>query len=133
MGAFLVISVIVPVYKVEQYLPQCIESIINQTYRNLEIILIDDGSPDNCGKICEEYAQKDKRIKVFHKKNGGLSDARNYGIARASGEYLAFVDSDDWIEPDMYEVLVNWIEDHQTDIVSCGFFLSFRNGRLLIQ
>ena len=119
------ISIIVPVYKVEQYLPQCIESIINQTYQNLEIVLIDDGSPDNCGRICEKYAQKDKRIKVFHKENGGLSDARNYGIVRASGEYLAFVDSDDWIEPDMYEVLVNRIEDHQTDIVSCGFFSEF--------
>ena len=80
------VSIIVPVYKVVQYLPQCIESIINQTYRDLEIILVDDGSPDSCGKICDEYAEKDKRIKVFHKENGGLSDARNYGIMMARGE-----------------------------------------------
>ncbi len=116
------ISVIVPVYKVETYLRQSIESIINQTYQNLEIILVDDGSPDTCGNICDEYATKDKRIKVFHKQNGGLSDARNYGVDRASGGYLSFVDSDDWIEPDMFEVLLKVAVDNKADIVNCGFF-----------
>ena len=117
------VSIIVPVYKVESYLPQCIESIINQTYPNLEIILIDDGSPDACGKICDEYAKQDKRIKVFHKQNGGLSDARNYGVARASGEYLSFVDSDDWIEPDMFEVLVKVADDNKADLVNSTVFI----------
>ena len=119
------ISVIVPVYKVEQYLPKCIESIINQTYQKLEIILVDDGSPDNCGNICEEYAKNDKRIKVFHKENGGLSDVRNYGIARANGEYLAFVDSDDWIDSDMYETLINLAEENKADIVNSGYYFDF--------
>ena len=96
------ISVIVPVYKVEQYLPQCVESILNQTYRNLELILVDDGSPDGCGKICDAYAEKDSRVRVIHKKNGGLSDARNAGLNAASGDYLSFIDGDDWIEPDTY-------------------------------
>jgi len=116
------VSVIVPIYKVEQYLPQCIDSIIGQTYRDLEIILVDDGSPDACGRISDEYAKKDKRVKVYHKENGGLSDARNYGIRMATGEYLGFVDSDDWIEPDMFETLVSTAEKNIADIVSCGFF-----------
>lgn len=116
------VSVIVPVYKVEAYLPQCVESIIGQTYQNLEIILVDDGSPDACGSICDDYAKKDNRIKVFHKHNGGLSDARNYGIAQSTGEYLGFVDSDDWIELDMFEVLVNVAEANGADIVACGFY-----------
>ena len=119
------ISIIVPVYKVEEFLPQCIESIINQTYRDIEVILIDDGSPDNCGTICEEYAKRDKRIRVFHKENGGLSEARNYGIVRATGEYVGFVDSDDWIEPNMYEVLVNIAKEKQADIVGCSFFFEY--------
>ena len=119
------VSVVVPVYGVEQYLSQCIESIINQTYRDIEIILVDDGSPDNCDIICDEYAKKDKRIKVFHKKNGGLSDARNFGIARASGEYIGFVDADDWIEPKMYELLVNSAIDNKADIVYCGTYLEY--------
>ena len=92
------ISIIVPIYNVEKYIRKCIESIINQTYRNIEIILVDDGSPDNCGKICDEYAKKDSRVKVIHKKNGGLSDARNKGTEVATGEYIMYVDSDDyWI------------------------------------
>lgn len=119
------ISVIVPVYKVEQYLPQCIDSILNQTYRDIEIILIDDGSPDACGKICDIYAGKDKRIKTFHKNHGGLSETRNYGIIKSSGEYLAFVDSDDWIEPDMYEELINVAKEHQAEIVCSGFFYEY--------
>ena len=113
------ISIIVPVYNVEKYLNKCIDSIINQTYRNLEIILVDDGSPDNCGKICDEYAKKDKRIKVIHKKNGGVSSARNKGIENASGYWISFVDADDWIEKDYIKILVNNKED--ADIVLCGY------------
>ena len=92
------ISVIVPVYKVEKYLDRCVESIVNQTYKNLEIILVDDGSPDNCPAMCDAWAKKDSRIKVIHKENGGLSDARNAGMRLASGEYICFVDSDDWMD-----------------------------------
>ena len=101
------ISVIVPVYNVEKYLRQCLDSIINQTYRNLEIILVDDGSTDSSGIICDEYAQIDARIKVIHKENGGLSSARNAGldVCTSGGDFIAFVDSDDWLEPDMYERL----------------------------
>lgn len=100
------ISIIVPIYNVESYLTKCIESIINQTYKKLEIILVDDGSPDNCGRICDDYAKKDNRVVVIHKQNGGLSDARNAGIEIMKGQYVGFVDSDDWIEPDMYEILL---------------------------
>lgn len=100
------LSVIVPVYKVENYLTKCIDSILKQTYYNLEIILVDDGSPDQCGNICDEYSKIDNRIKVIHKENGGLSDARNVGISVATGEFITFVDSDDWIEPNMYEILM---------------------------
>ena len=92
------ISVVIPVYRVEKYLERCVESVINQTYANLEIILIDDGSPDNSGNICDEYAKIDKRIKVIHKKNGGLSDARNVGIENSKGKYITFIDSDYYIE-----------------------------------
>ncbi len=99
------ISIIVPVYKVEKYLPRCVESIINQTYQNIEIILVDDGSPDNCGNLCDEYAKKDERIKVIHKQNGGLSAARNSGINISTGDFIAFIDSDDWISEDYCETL----------------------------
>lgn len=106
------ISVIVPVYKVEPYIHRCVDSILEQTYQNLEIILVDDGSPDNCPAICDEYAAKDKRVKVIHKPNGGLSDARNAGMAVETGEYLMFVDSDDWLEKDavtlLYELLTTY-------------------------
>lgn len=114
------ISIIVPFYNVEKYASKCIESIINQTYKNLEIILVDDGSKDNCGKICDEFAKKDKRIKVIHKTNGGLSDARNAGIKEATGNYIGFVDSDDYIESDMYEYLLNLLEKNNADISICG-------------
>ena len=100
------ISVIIPVYKTEAYLEKCVRSVMMQSYRNLEIILVDDGSPDGCPEICDEYAALDKRIKVIHKANGGLSDARNAGLNIASGIWISFIDSDDWIEPDMYEVLI---------------------------
>ena len=115
------ISVIVPIYNVEKYLHKCIDSIINQTYKNLEIILVDDGSPDNCGKICDEYAKKDDRIKVIHKQNGGLSDARNAGLDNAKGEYISFIDGDDYIAEDMLEVLYNRIYQDNSDMAICNF------------
>lgn len=105
------ISVIVPIFKVESFLQRCVESIRNQTYRNIEIILVDDGSPDGCPELCDEYAEKDTRIQVIHKKNGGLSDARNAGINAAKGEYICFVDSDDYIQPTMLECLTSAVED----------------------
>lgn len=111
------ISIIVPIYNVEKYLDKCIQSIINQTYKNLEIILVDDGSPDNCGEICDKYAGMDGRIKVIHKKNGGLADARNYGIEQMTGDCVAFVDSDDYIHPQMYERMVYAMEQKNADIV----------------
>lgn len=112
------ISVIVPVYKVEEYLPKCIESIINQTYKNLEILLINDGSPDNCGFMCEEYAKQDDRIRVINKTNGGLSDARNKGIEECTGEYILFVDSDDIIDLTSIEVLLKKVKLYNLDILS---------------
>ena len=114
------ISVVVPVYKVEAFLNRCIESIIYQSYENLEIILVDDGSPDNCPAMCDTWAERDSRIRVIHKKNGGLSDARNAGMAVASGIYLSFVDSDDWIAPEMYQSLVCFLEKDHSDIAACG-------------
>ena len=113
------ISVIVPVYKVEKYLARCVDSIIAQTYENLEIILVDDGSPDNCGKLCDEYAQKDARIRVLHKENGGLSDARNYGTEISSGAYITFVDSDDYIAPNYVEYLYRLLVENDADISCC--------------
>lgn len=115
-----VISVIVPIYKVEEFLDECIQSIVDQTYQNLQIILVDDGSPDRCGEMCEDWARKDKRIEVIHKKNGGLSDARNVGLAEATGEFIAFVDSDDWIEPQMYEVMMAALIAEEAELVACG-------------
>ena len=117
----MMISVIVPVYNVEQYLEKCVDSIIRQTYKQLEIILVDDGSTDSSGQICDLYKEKDNRIVVIHKKNGGLSDARNVGIDIASGELLAFVDSDDWIDDDMYEVLYQSLIKHDADIAECSY------------
>ena len=116
------VSIIVPVYKVEKYLRKCIDSIINQTLKDIEIILVDDGSPDKCGKICDEYAAKDTRIKVIHKENGGLSSARNAGMEVAEGEYIGFVDSDDWIESDMYMTLWQKAKDINADLVNCDYF-----------
>lgn len=110
------ISVIVPVYNVEQYLTKCIDSIINQTKKELQIILVNDGSTDSSGEICDNYKEKDGRICVIHKKNGGLSSARNAGIDIATGEYLAFIDSDDWIEPDFFELLYKGIQQFNADI-----------------
>lgn len=113
------ISVIVPVYKVEKYICQCLDSIISQTYKNLEILLIDDGSPDNCPAICDKYANKDNRIKVIHKKNGGLASARNVGLDVASGDLISFVDSDDWIEDCMFQEMLRVMLETKSTIVCC--------------
>ena len=123
------ISVIVPVYKVEPYLDRCVQSIVDQTYKALEIILVDDGSPDNCPAKCDAWAAKDSRIKVIHKKNGGLSDARNAGMAAAKGEYIAFVDSDDWIAPEMLERLLRAMEKDNSDIAACTAKMVWADGK----
>ncbi|MBE6959431.1 MAG: glycosyltransferase [Ruminococcaceae bacterium] len=125
------ISVVVPVYKVEPYLKKCVESILAQTYSNLEIILVDDGSPDNCGKICDELKQKDPRIFVIHKSNGGLSSARNAGIEIARGEYIGFVDSDDTVEPNMYENLYAAIQHDKTTLAVCAVNYVYEDGKVL--
>ncbi|BDW93817.1 glycosyltransferase family 2 protein [Allomuricauda sp. XS_ASV26] len=114
------ISVVVPVYNVEEYLRKCIDSILAQTYKNLELILINDGSKDNGGAICDDYAKKDDRVIVVHQKNKGLSGARNTGLGLVKGEYLSFVDSDDWIEPSMFSVLIGLLEENNLDIIECG-------------
>ena len=114
------ISVIVPIYKVEEYLPRCVESLLGQTDGDFELILVDDGSPDRCGAICDEYGAKDSRIAVIHKENGGLSDARNAGLEIARGEYIAFVDSDDWVSPRYLELLRQGLETTGSDICECG-------------
>lgn len=115
------ISVVVPVYKVEAYLKRCVSSLCRQTYKNLEIILVDDGSPDRSGEICDELAKCDDRIQVIHKQNGGLSDARNVGIEAATGEYIAFIDSDDWYDPNMLELLYRLCEENQSGIAECSY------------
>lgn len=115
------ISVIVPVYKAEKYIRRCVDSILAQTYQNLEIILVDDGSPDHCPAICDEYAGKDSRVKVIHKENGGELSAREAGISAAQGEWLGFVDSDDFVSEDMYGYLLQLTAENNVDIVQCGF------------
>lgn len=115
------ISVVVPVYHVEAYIERCIESLLHQTYQNLEIILVDDGGDDACPAICDAYAKKDARIKVIHKKNGGLSDARNAGLKEARGTYLAYVDSDDYILPDTYEKMQKALKRENADIAVCNY------------
>lgn len=122
------ISIIVPVYNVEKYLNRCVDSIINQTYKNLEIILVDDGSTDNSGLLCDILRKSDARIKVIHKENGGLSSARNAGIAIAAGEYIGFVDSDDWIDIDMYECLISAIEETKSEVAVTGICRIYDNG-----
>ncbi|MCI8650786.1 MAG: glycosyltransferase family 2 protein [Anaerotruncus sp.] len=117
------LSIIVPIYKSEPYLRKCLDSIVNQSYKNLEIILVDDGSPDRCGEICEEYATADPRILTVHKSNGGISSAKNTGLAIATGEWITWVDSDDWIEADMYEYMLNLALKYQVDMVQCGFWI----------
>lgn len=117
------LSIIVPIYNVEQYLDRCIQSILNQTYQNLEIILVDDGATDCSGAIADSYAAKDKRIKVFHKENGGLSDARNYGLEHVTGDYILFIDSDDFIVNIMCERLITVASSNNADIVSCNYYI----------
>ena len=123
------ISVIVPVYNAEKYLPACVQSILGQTFQDFELILVDDGSPDSCGEMCECWARKDDRIKVIHKENGGLSDARNAGLDIAQGDYIGFVDSDDYIRRDMFEVLVTNLEKTSADISMCGYTDIYEDGR----
>ena len=122
------VSVIVAVYNIEEYLPRCVDSILAQTYRNLEIILVDDGSKDQSGNICDSYAEKDRRIKVIHKKNGGLSDARNAGMNAATGEYIGFVDGDDWIEPDMYRAMYFACEKEKAQAAVCRYKQITKSG-----
>lgn len=122
------ISVIIPIYKVEEYIDRCIQSVVDQTYNNLEIILVDDGSPDNCPTLCDEWAKRDIRIRVIHKENGGLSDARNAGMKIASGELIGFVDSDDWISGDMYQLLYENMKENKSDISACGVKMVWENG-----
>lgn len=119
------VSVVVPVYKVESYLSHCVDSILNQTYRNIEVILVDDGSPDNCPALCDDYAAKDKRVKVIHKENGGLSDARNKGLEQATGDYVMFIDSDDfWVDENQLALLMKAVEANpQCDFI--GFNVSY--------
>lgn len=126
------ISIIVPIYKVEKYLERCVKSLINQTYANIEIILVDDGSPDNCPKICDEISKIDSRIKVIHKENGGLSDARNCGLLKASGDYVLFVDSDDYIELDACKRLSNAIKQSHIDLV-IGEYKEIRNNEITLK
>lgn len=116
------VSVIIPVYNVEPYIKKCLDSVVNQTYKNLEILLIDDGSTDNSGNICDEYANIDNRIKIFHKKNGGVSSARNLGILNMTGAYVTFTDSDDWLEPDFIEVLASLLKINNATISICNYF-----------
>ena len=114
------VSVIIPIYNVESYLERCVDSILSQTYRNLEVILVDDGSTDCCGEMCDCFAEKDDRIRVIHKKNGGLSDARNVALDICTGEYISFVDSDDYVSSDFIETLYHAIQKHKTKLAICG-------------
>ena len=126
----ILVSIIVPVYNVEKYLERCLDSLINQTLKDIEIILVDDGSTDDSGNICDKYAKKDKRIKVIHKENGGLSDARNIGLSIANGRYLQFVDSDDFIHKQMIEILYNTIINNNADISICDFDKVYENTKI---
>lgn len=115
------ISIIVPVYKVEAYLDRCVESILAQTFTDFELILVDDGSPDNCPAMCDSWAEKDSRIKVIHKENGGLSDARNVGFAASCGEWISFIDSDDYVHPQMLQALYDAAQEHNVKVSACNF------------
>lgn len=125
------ISIIVPVYKVEKYLCECIDSILAQTYENFELILVDDGSPDNSGKICDEYAEKDKRIKVIHKENGGVSSARNVGLDNVKGEYITFIDSDDFVEKQYLELMYNRIIETNSDMCFCRCYRLLNGNKIV--
>ena len=119
------VSVIIPAYNIEDYIGRCLDSIISQTYKNLEIIVVDDGSRDHTGEILDNYAKKDRRIKVIHKENGGVSSARNKGIEAAEGDYIGFIDGDDLIESEMYKTLVDLLEEENADIAHCGYQMVF--------
>ena len=122
------ISIIVPIYNVEAYIKQCLDSIADQTYKNIEVILVDDGSTDSSGEICDTYCCNDRRFRVIHKKNGGVSSARNAGLNAAEGDYIGFVDPDDWIEKDMYEKLYADMIRHKVDIATCSYFELFQSS-----
>lgn len=125
------ISIIVPIYRVEKYIHRCVDSILNQTYHNLEIILVDDGSPDGCPAICDEYAKQDERVIVIHQKNQGLSAARNAGLDKASGKYIFFVDSDDFIEENVIKIMVESAEENNADLVLCNYMCVDEQGNEL--
>ncbi|MBC7765352.1 MAG: glycosyltransferase [Hyphomonadaceae bacterium] len=124
------LSIIVPIYNVENYLMQCIDSILAQTFKDFEVVLVDDGSPDSCPSICDAYQKKDARVKVIHKENGGLVSARKAGVAIALGEYIGFVDSDDWIEPDMYEKMCNACTQYNVDVVLCDIVSNYEHKEI---
>lgn len=125
------ISIIVPIYNVEKYLEECIESLILQDYENIEIILVDDGSQDKSKKICDKYAEKHSNIKTYHKENGGLSDARNYGIKKANGKYICFVDSDDFVKSDYISSMYDNLKKHNVQISACGYSYCYLNGEII--
>lgn len=122
------ITVIVPVYKAEHYLEKCIQGLLRQTHQNLEIILVNDGSPDNSGAMCDSFAKRDARIRVIHKENGGASSARNAGLNAMRGDYVGFIDSDDWIEPNMFEHMLSLLTAHHAQIAACGLQCDYGNG-----
>lgn len=127
------ISIIIPIYNVERYLRQCIDSILAQTFTDFELLLIDDGSPDGCPAICDEYAEKDARIRVFHKQNGGVTSARNKGLNNANGNWIIYIDGDDWIEPTYVEELYNAAINNEADIAICGFRFVYEDGSSVIE
>lgn len=127
----ILVSVIVPVYKVPAFIGKCVESLLDQTHKNLQIILVDDGSPDECGVLCDGYAQRDSRVQVIHKENGGLSDARNAGIEQAAGDYLAFVDGDDFVSEDYIETLLNACITNQTKMAACGYYIYYSDQQMI--
>lgn len=125
------ISIIIPLYNVEKYLPKCLDSILAQTYPDFEVLLVNDGSPDHSGQIGEEYAVRDARIQLFHKENGGVSSARNYGIRKAQGDYIAFCDSDDWVDPDWLETLYRQMREFPVELAVCGLMKENEEGKVL--
>lgn len=125
------ISVVIPVFRVEKYLSRCVESVINQSYKNIEIIVVDDGSDDHCPALCDELSKKDDRIVVYHKENGGLSDARNFGLERANGKYITFIDSDDTVDMDYIKQLYETLVDNNADISVCGYTVVYDNGKII--
>ena len=133
MNENIAVSIIVPIYKIENYLHQCIDSILEQTFTDFELLLIDDGSPDGCPVICDEYAEKDKRIRVIHKQNGGVTSARNEGLYNAKGNWIIYVDGDDWIEPTYIEELYNTAIKNNADIAICGLRFAYEDGSFVIE